>query len=349
MTALLLVLCLLLTACGQQGTTWQEQYDLGMRYLSEGNYEEAIIAFTAAIGIDPKRPEGFVGRGDAYALSGDTEDNLSASLADYEAALELDETLADAWLGLADVYIRRGDYDRAMEILREALENTGGDQSIADKIAEMESGNFTDSAGNVRRTSGYDESGALEWYWDHTYDAQGREATVAAYNADGSRMGFVELTYDGQGHQLRSYIYSPDSGKIYAVEYTYDAAGNRTSQIHYDMDGTVTSRSLFLYKNGLMVREDCYAEGGGLIFYWLYEYDGQRNRTKRSNYSADGALSYYQTWEYNEDGKVSVYTNYESDGTRSWYHVNLYDEEGNYLGYEDYSGDGMLTGTILAE
>lgn len=29
--------------------TWQEQYDLGLRYLSEGNYEEAIIAFTAAI------------------------------------------------------------------------------------------------------------------------------------------------------------------------------------------------------------------------------------------------------------------------------------------------------------
>lgn len=34
--------------------SWQEQYDLGVRYLSEGNYEEAILAFTAAIEIDPK-------------------------------------------------------------------------------------------------------------------------------------------------------------------------------------------------------------------------------------------------------------------------------------------------------
>ena len=74
--ALMLGLC----ACGQSAEAkWQEQYDLGMRYLSEGNYEEAIIAFTAAIEIDPKRPEGFIGRGDAYALSGDTEDNLSAA------------------------------------------------------------------------------------------------------------------------------------------------------------------------------------------------------------------------------------------------------------------------------
>ena len=42
--ALVLGLC----ACGQSTEEkWQEQYDLGVRYLSEGNYEEAIIAFTA--------------------------------------------------------------------------------------------------------------------------------------------------------------------------------------------------------------------------------------------------------------------------------------------------------------
>ena len=60
--ALLAAMCLLLCACGQQsggagGDNWQSQYDLGVRYLSEGNYEEAVIAFTAAIEIDPMRPE----------------------------------------------------------------------------------------------------------------------------------------------------------------------------------------------------------------------------------------------------------------------------------------------------
>ena len=130
-----LMLVLGLCACGQSAQAkWQEQYDLGVRYLSEGNYEEAIIAFTAAIELDPKRPEAFIGRGDAYVLSGETEDNLSAALADYQAALDLDETLVQAWLGLADVYIRQGDYDKALELLQEALDKTGGDQSIADKI-----------------------------------------------------------------------------------------------------------------------------------------------------------------------------------------------------------------------
>jgi len=73
-----------------QGPTWQEQYDLGVRYLSEGNYEEAILAFTAAIEIDPKRAPAYVGRGDAYVGSGETEANLAAALADYEKAFELE-------------------------------------------------------------------------------------------------------------------------------------------------------------------------------------------------------------------------------------------------------------------
>lgn len=135
----------ILTSCSQQkATTWQEQYDLGVRYLSEGNYEEAIIAFTAAIEIEPNRAEAYVGRGDAYARLGG--DSLSAAKADYKAAIAQDETLPWAWLSLAEVYIRQGDYSRATKILREALEKTGGDQSISDKIKEMENTSEADAA-----------------------------------------------------------------------------------------------------------------------------------------------------------------------------------------------------------
>lgn len=139
MIAILGALILLLTACAQSAEAqWQEQYDLGVRYLSDGNYEEAIIAFTAAIEIDPNRAEAYVGRGDAYIGSGETEDNLAAAEADYEEAIALDETDTDAYLGLADVYIRRGEYDRALEILNRALEVADDTQRISDKIAEFE-------------------------------------------------------------------------------------------------------------------------------------------------------------------------------------------------------------------
>ena len=73
--SLLLALVLLLTlgGCGKKdrGAAWQEQYDLGVRYLSDGNYEEAILAFTAAIEIDPKRPEAYSGLANTYIATGD--------------------------------------------------------------------------------------------------------------------------------------------------------------------------------------------------------------------------------------------------------------------------------------
>lgn len=64
---------------------WKEQYGLGMQYLTEGDYEQAILSFTAAIEIDPKLPEAYIGRGDAYSALEDFE----KALADYEQAAEL--------------------------------------------------------------------------------------------------------------------------------------------------------------------------------------------------------------------------------------------------------------------
>ncbi len=70
-----------LCACGgkkEEPLTWQEQYDLGVRYLSDGNYEEAVLAFKAAIEIDPKQPDAYVGLSDAYIGLGDYEKALQA-------------------------------------------------------------------------------------------------------------------------------------------------------------------------------------------------------------------------------------------------------------------------------
>ncbi len=66
------VMSLLMIARGEKAPTWQEQYDLGVRYLSDGNYEEAIIAFTAAIEIEPKQAPAYVDLADAYIAAGDT-------------------------------------------------------------------------------------------------------------------------------------------------------------------------------------------------------------------------------------------------------------------------------------
>ena len=94
-----------LCACGQksetapEGPSWQEQYDLGIRYLSEGKYEEAILAFTAAIEIDPKR--------------------------------------ADAYLSLADAYLQSGDAERANAVLQDALDRVEDADAIEAMLAKL--------------------------------------------------------------------------------------------------------------------------------------------------------------------------------------------------------------------
>ena len=137
---LAILLVLGLCACGQNTqTTWQEQYDLGVRYLSEGNYEEAVIAFTAAIEIDPKRSEAYMGRGEAFLGAGETEDAIRRALMDYQTAVELDETLLDAWLGIVDMHLKLGDHDQAIATLERAIEKAGDSEQLQNRLNELQS------------------------------------------------------------------------------------------------------------------------------------------------------------------------------------------------------------------
>ena len=313
---LTLALVLGLCACGQNvAAAWQEQYDLGVKYLSEGNYEEAIIAFTAAIEIDAKRPEGFAGRGDAYALSGDTEDNLSAAQTDYEAAIALDETLPGGWLGLADVYIRRGDYDKAIEILREALEKTGNDQSIADKLAEMESGTFADSAGKTRRSDHY-ENGELMQYWLYEYDQAGNNIRTVCYDASGTVKNTEESEFDERGNKVRCVTTEADSGIRRVETYTYDDAGRRVRiDIEQLYNGKGQDRSLYTlitYDDTARTEtQTTYEQDGAPISKFVVEYDADGVRQRADSYAVDesGAfyLEYYVEYIWNEDGSYGGY------------------------------------------
>jgi len=122
--------CIILVAlisCGHKTPTWQEQYDLGVRYLEEGNYEEAIIAFTAAIEIDPKQASAYVGRGDAYSAQTNTE-NLTLALSDYESAINIDATLVDVYLKAAKIYEELGNKEQAIAILENGIAETNDEQ-----------------------------------------------------------------------------------------------------------------------------------------------------------------------------------------------------------------------------
>ncbi len=149
--------------------SWQTQYDLGMKYLSEGNYEEAVIAFTAAIELEPKK--------------------------------------ADAYLGMADVYIAQNNFDAAIAILEQGLAEMD-DEALQARLDELNEGNVSDFWGNVRKVSTYDGSGLLIRYEEYEY-IDGKKSMITCYDGDGIQIGQGNLLYDANGNTLQTYIYAP--------------------------------------------------------------------------------------------------------------------------------------------
>lgn len=77
---------------------YEKQLALGYKYLEEGNYEEAILAFNKAIEIAPKK---------------------------YEA-----------YLALSDTYVAMGDFESAKKILEQGIEATGS-KKLKDALSNL--------------------------------------------------------------------------------------------------------------------------------------------------------------------------------------------------------------------
>ena len=349
----ILMLLALAAACGKSTTEkWQEQYDLGQQYLLEENYEGAIVAFTEAIEIDPNQADAYIGRGNAYILSGETEEHLAQALADYQQVLELDETNAQAYLGIADIYIRQGEYDAALEILKEGQEKTGGNEEIVEKIAEIESGIYRDSASNIRRQNGYDETGALQWYHEFTYNSDGTQASVTSYDDAGNQTGHVDLKYREDGQALVSYYYGSRTPVVGCIEYEYDDKGYAVKEIWYDNTDTqeILAVDLNQYDSeGNCIRCDRYSKNGDLEMTFVSEYDDNGHLMKRSDYDEDGTLLDYLVFEYDENGDESRYSVYDADGQLIWYQIYIFDEADHCIGYEQYDEEGKLTQKVTYE
>jgi tetratricopeptide (TPR) repeat protein len=165
-------LLLLLAACGQKALTYEEQINLGQRFLEDGNYEQAIVAFTAAIRIEPKLSLAYVGLADAYKGLGQPEEAVAAirqgveAISDvsssgdliawaetfgdeafasenYDTAILAYDTLVFAdprseyFQKLAEAYIAAGDVDSAIEILRRGYEYTG-DETLSTLLENLQ-------------------------------------------------------------------------------------------------------------------------------------------------------------------------------------------------------------------
>ena len=281
----ILLVILLLCGCGESPKTWQEEYDLGVRYLSEGNYEEAILAFEAAIEIDPKR--------------------------------------AEAYLGLADVYVAQGDLDAAREVLDRAVEAVGEDEAVLAKIEELggspggaspggTSAGGVAAEGNeavLARLNGMASEISAAVVRTERFDFEEGTYDIDGYDANGNWI--VTSHYLADGNCLTEY-YDTDGSIVAGIE--YDTDGNLVVGIEYDADGSVTGYSeREVDGNGNTVRMTAYDAGGSLVYWVDSEYDGDNILWSR-RYNADGTL--FCVMDYApQERRVIRRTYYNPDGT----------------------------------
>jgi len=154
----------------------EEYLDLGDKYLNELDYEQAIANYLAVIEIDPKN--------------------------------------VDAYLGLADAYIALGEYDKAEDILNDALSELSGAEKneIKDKQDEIREAMGT-AGGTSTLPSGGETAG------DGATDVPSTPSTSA-----GTQLNVVPEELVGQVEEdgMWTYRYLEDGILIHGVN-IYDA------------------------------------------------------------------------------------------------------------------------------
>lgn len=96
--------------------------DQAEKYLAEGEYDQAVAAYTAAIDIDEKSAPAYKGRARANAKLG----NKDAAYSDIDRAIEIDPKDEDGYRTAIDIAIGAGDADRADKYIEDMHKNIGG-------------------------------------------------------------------------------------------------------------------------------------------------------------------------------------------------------------------------------
>ncbi len=101
--------------------------NIGAMFLKQQRYDDAIAAYRKALAIDPKNGNAHYNLGFIY-FSRNQPDNAAM---EYRAALAQNPDLPLAWVHLATMARRAKDYDRAIQIVRDAMPHLDADSKPA--------------------------------------------------------------------------------------------------------------------------------------------------------------------------------------------------------------------------
>ena len=268
---ILLMLLGLLNACSahsedaaeKAAPTWQSQYDLGVRYLSSGNYEEAILAFNAAIEIDPKNAETYEQRGNAYwelaqnAQGSEQTEAYRCAAEDYESAMKWGSETDVLYRRAADSYYGAQDYEKAESYYEKLLEK---DEDVLARLIECSRALGTEKELAKRLQARYLETGEERYLQAlcELWPQEALRAYAALLGTDGT-MGFalVDLDEDGTPELICGEIDTKgQSEQIALTDYTlYTWKNDQVTELYHGFVDTWINPDVRVTTAGAIVNE----------------------------------------------------------------------------------------------
>lgn len=220
-----LTLMLSFTACGTKAEAgWEEQYDLGIKYIGEANYEEAVIVFTKALEIDPKQPAVYIALAEAYARQGDY--TFAYSTLDKAVGIfgETEELTAakDKILWREHTSVVRTEREIYEDGSYRIYEYNQADRLVRTRTYANDEYMFAvdeyDINGTHMRQEWYRENGTTEHIYE--FDTKGNLIRQTFFSEDGT-VDFVKADdYNDAGDCIRSTWYNADGSVRNMEEYS---------------------------------------------------------------------------------------------------------------------------------
>ncbi len=319
-----------------------------------------IIAVLMASGSDSRKYSKHMESAQRYM----DELQYEQAIAEYKAAIEIEPNNVGAYRALAELYVQMRDYEAAITVLNQGIEQTGAEElyGCIEMKYQADGSHWVweyDMNGNYMITR-YQVNGTI--YLVEEYDANGNCAKVTWYNEDGTIK--VSDEYGRDGILVKSAHYDDKGGVVY---YEHDSDGNCVKATCYRADGFY----LVVEYDGNGMQFTYYNSNGELSSYVIYEYDGNLGGLREVNYYDDGRVSwilkhnvnclketryyynnvdrtidfFYVINEYDGSWNLVKSTDYSVDGsgTVNWYAINEYDGNGNLVKSTSYSVDGSGT------
>ena len=332
---------------------------MGEKYLTQGDYEQAVTMFTRAIQVDDRAEAAYLGRAEAYTQLGENE----AAEADLTFVIdELGTEDAQVYLTRAAVYDALQQPEKA-QADRDAAQKLGCDAPDANTDADVvevtptpEPTPETTATPQPTRTLSvpvtYDP-GYFQSYMTYKYNAdltlieRGNHGITtfddhgnpvkSTYN-DGSEITYDNV-YDTNGNLTQVTRHDSD-GQTYVTSYTYDEHGNETSSRESDGSYSTTTNSYDVQGRLINSHEESHSEYMDSVTDKTYEFRSDGYTEKLTIF---GGESTYTETEYTLDGVPVKKTLFFGEADSSPWEVTTYNENGCPVTFTEYNDDSAHT------